>query len=476
MAFTLNKPRHNFLRRGQTMLFLIMVVVILAFIALWNFDLHKVIFVKTLSRNASDAAVIAGARWQGITLNLLGELNVAQALAIDNALTSNPQKPDYSEALSIAGLQAIVRYAGPMVGYAAAQQSAKNNGAYVNSDFTLRVHNHAQAVRAMANNNVVLLDYANMLDAVASGGIAALAGDYAYHILLDRKFYAAIEARNWCWFYDGHYGLLANYGGWQTWPPINFQEPLAVNIITLPTLASLENYLGDPNMPAKALQQLSTLAGHDLTTKLTDFPPTVPATWYCYDYSWTNWDSYLQGLESGAPYPFISTIKSQYNVLGAAVAMRVSADPPPAYFYFNNRTNTNIHITSVAAAKPFGYLTGPVPPSSYGILLPAFHDARLIPVDSAGVEPPPDTDNSNGLPDDHISIHLPLYLKYGPNGISQFYGICQYCRDLSDDSSGWENAAFRQSGVEWLALNATNCFHAGGGGGGGGGGGSAHGH
>jgi hypothetical protein len=59
-------------RRGQAMVFLIMVVVILAFIALWNFDLHKIIYIKSLSLNASDAAGIAGARWQGISLNLLG--------------------------------------------------------------------------------------------------------------------------------------------------------------------------------------------------------------------------------------------------------------------------------------------------------------------------------------------------------------------------------------------------------------------
>ena len=70
------------------MIFIVMVVVILSFVVLWNIDLHKVIYVKSLSQNAGDSAALAGARWQAITLNLIGDLNVMQAVALKLRLTS----------------------------------------------------------------------------------------------------------------------------------------------------------------------------------------------------------------------------------------------------------------------------------------------------------------------------------------------------------------------------------------------------
>lgn len=451
---------HNRPRSGQTMLFLVMVVVILALVALWNFDLHKMIYIKTLSLNASDSAAIAGARWQGITLNLLGDLNVAQAVAFDYALAhpvGEPPVPDFREALAIVALERQVYYAGPMVGYAIAQQGAKNNGAYVNATFTSRVHNHAQAVRTFAGGDPLKLEYADMLDTVAGEGIAALASDFAYHILLDQNFYTAIESQNWCWLQR----LLRSYGGWQTWPPLNFQEPLSVNVTTYSTLAALNNWMGDPGTPAKALQQMGNVAGRVLSPEMLNNPPTVPATWFCYDNSWSNWTVYLQNMNYGTPYPWIYPIKSEYDVVGAAVDMRVSTETPAAYF--NNSSN---HVTSVSAAKPFGYLDK-WPASQYGIVLPAFHDARLVPVDSTGMDPPPDDSTAGDQLNTHIIDHLPLYLKYGPDGIQEFAAYCQYCRDLIV----WENSSFRNSGLTWLSTN--NCPHTTGGMNGGG---SAHGH
>ena len=64
------------------MLFALMVLVIATFVVLWMFDVHKTLFVKARSRNAGDAAALAAARWQGATLNLLGELNLLQAVSL----------------------------------------------------------------------------------------------------------------------------------------------------------------------------------------------------------------------------------------------------------------------------------------------------------------------------------------------------------------------------------------------------------
>ena len=131
------------------MLFIVMVVVILAFVALWGFQLHKSIYLKTLTRNAGDGAALAAARWQGITLNILGELNAAQAVAINDALLRGDT--NFAEARAIADLQARICFAGPMIGFAAAQQVGKNNGIHVNPAFSDKVTKHASIVRAYAN-------------------------------------------------------------------------------------------------------------------------------------------------------------------------------------------------------------------------------------------------------------------------------------------------------------------------------------
>ncbi len=442
------------------MIFVVMVVVIIAFIALWNFDLHKIIYIKTSSLNASDAAAIAGARWQGITLNILGELNIAQAVALDDALmhpTGNPSLPDFSKALAIAELGSRIYYAGPMVGYAAAQQAAKNNGAYVNAIFTTRVHHYANTVRRHADGNALRLDYADMLDAVASEGIAAVANETIDHPWTSKKNYKSIESLAWCSLQQ----LLRTYGDWQTFPPLIFTDPLVVNTHSITMLAALDGWMGDPGIPTKALQQLSTAADKSLSTELlaTNIPPVVPATWFCYDNSWNSWSSSLTN------FPFITPIKPQYDVAGAAIIMRVSADPPPSYF-----NKSSHHVTSISAAKPFGYLNGSVLASAYGIILPAFHAARLIPIGSALREVPPDDDPENVALDDHVENHLPLYLKYGPTGIQDLAPFCQLCRDLLR----WEDPIFRTTGLAWLSTNT--CPHNTGGGGGGGGGGSRYGH
>lgn len=477
-------------RRGQTMVFLVMVVVILAFVALWNFDLHKVIYIKTITRNAGDGAALAAARWQGITLNILGELNAAQAVAINDALLRGDT--NFAEARAIADLQARVCFAGPMIGFAAAQQAGKNNGVHVNKAFTAQVASHAAAVRAYAgaaraqgitppyvngDGSTAWDDYADMLAVIGNEGIVAMPGRQSpytgYHTLLDRDFYQAIATMNWCWFYNHARNLLQTYSGWQSWPPLppflnssfNAAEYFPINVTTVPYLDYLSVFLGDNTLPAKALQQLSQVSSHALLTDVAQ----VPATWYCYDRShWIPWSDWINtnGDSSSGPFPFISSIKKQYDVAGCDAGLAVLADSSATLF-----SKKQYAITWVAAAKPFGYLDGDVPAHTYGIVLPAFRDVRLIPYDSK-ISP------DGGTPDDlnwieHITSHLPIYMKYGPDGILDLAAHCMYCSDLIR----WENPNFRMTGIVWLQNYWTNCIvPPSRGGGGGSGGGSSHGH
>ena len=117
-------------------MFLLMTLVILTFIVLWNFDLHKILRVKGITQNGGDSAALMAARWQGITLNLIGDLNIMHALA----LTSG----DADAAADITNIQARLCFVGPMIAFMASQQAAKNNGIYRNPEYDEVIHEHAQ--------------------------------------------------------------------------------------------------------------------------------------------------------------------------------------------------------------------------------------------------------------------------------------------------------------------------------------------
>lgn len=449
------------------MIFLIMVVVIIATVALWNFDLHEILYIKVLTRNADDGAALAAARWQGITLNLLGELNVAQAVAINNALLADPQAPNFSEATAIADLQARVCFAGPMMGFATAQPVAKNNGVYVNPAFTAFAREHADTVKnaykvlpppyVNSNGTTCWDDYADMISTVVDGGVAAMPSFQAvgssfyteYHILLDKGFYGAIGGSNWCWFVN-HSVSLSGYSGWQTWSPlpptrdvrIIESEYLPLNIVTHASLDRPEYTFGAS--PDSILQKLSAIAEVALLRDV--ISTNVPAVWYCYDpQCWTNWSvSIAKSRSSDAgPFPFEGTIRSQYDYAGADVKMTVTALSPPALF-----NQVQHPITRFAAAKVFGFLAGGLPPQTYGVILPAYQDVRLIPYGTASA--PESSGDIDWIA--HILEHLPIYMRGGPDSIRDFSVHCSYCRYLIQ----WEETAFRQAGISWLSTHDCN--------------------
>ena len=428
-------------RDGQTMIFLIMIVVILAFVAIWNFDLHKVLYVKTITRNAGDSAALAAARWQGITLNLIGELNVAQAVAINNALTGG----DPNIAPAIAQLQGRLCFVGPMLGVAAAQLAAKNNGVYANDQFTQAMQ---QFVSIFQNSQLLPPAYSSMLNSVAGQGVAAspVMDNPGGQPPLNPAFYNAISSRDWCWFYRNHLLSL------ETWPAPNMSGSsvfFPLNLTTYTTLTQLDT--GQPTMGSSAaLQQLQQLsAGAVLSAAVA----TAPAQWYVYDPSaWDDWTKHLT-----PNFPFVSQIKNEYNYFGADAVVCTATIVTNLSIGAQNITN---YFSS--AAKPFGYLDGSVVPSYYGIVLPAFHDVRLIPVGASSGD---NNECENQLTwEKHIFDDVPRFDEMGLAGLE---AGCPYCADLATyDSSEFQS---------WLQTTKVNC-NQGGHGGGGSGGGTSWGH
>ena len=212
-------------RSGQAIIFLVFVVVILFFVVIWNFDLHRILYVKNISQNGGDSAALMGARWQSISLNLIGDLNIMHALALASG--------DTDKASSITNIQARLCYAGPMVAFIACQQAAKNNKIYQNQSFTDYMAKHARRVREdypseTGSDGEALFpepypncwsEYADMLDLAVEDGIAVgpdnvhFYGDSVAggHTLTDYSFYNAIAGRSWCWFYSSGPTLLEEY-------------------------------------------------------------------------------------------------------------------------------------------------------------------------------------------------------------------------------------------------------------------------
>jgi hypothetical protein len=453
------------------MIFLIMAVVILSFVAIWNFDLHKIVYVKSLSQNAGDAAALAGARWQGITLNLIGDLNVMQAVALTEG--------DTNTAATINDLQARLCYVGPMVGLMAAQQAAKNNGVFSNERFTQRVREHAGSVRfdytALGPDGRMLFqepytncwqEYADMITVVADNGVAAgpdnarLYSDYTGgHLLLDMDFYDAIAGEEWCWFFHHAYEVLLNYTDYRWWPPLPEAIPQAdpMNSEYFGLGLAKRELIGDASVVTlmNELREDRELSDRVISGGVA----RVSSVWYCYEGgTWGPWEA--MSATGEAQFPATGTVKPQYDYAGADAAARVvtkAARLTPG--------SPSGKITWIAAAKPLGYLEEDEKPTVCRLVLPAFHDIRLIPIDASSAP-------AGGAFDmdwrDHIEGHLEDYLANGPGGLPP---ECWYCRQLVT----WENPVFRQTGIDWLKKNSDSC-RSGGGGRGGRGGGRRRGH
>ena len=480
-------PVYGQTNTGQTMIFMIMALIILAVVMVWVFDVHTVLQIKARTQNAGDAAALATARWQGITLNLIGDLNVLQALAICY---------NDANAAQITEVQARLCFAGPLIGLLAAQQAAKNNRIYNSPDFTTILAEDANHVLSWYATDTANFpepytnawqEYASMLAGIAQQGIAAAPDNAHYftdptenHWLLYRDFYNAVAGRHWCWFYwqpDGltYLRLFSNFSYWPDLPPPRpastyNSEIFGLNLI--PFTLMLPNGINDvENMNSIRLERgISPLI-------ISNEIASVAFTWY--GYAWGAWSA----LAPSNNFPITPLqVKSEYDYAGADAVIRVEAQPDPrlpAVFPgmqpFLTRSsssamrltqsNTSINATTwIAAAKPFGYLMSadgiPIRPDSYTMVLPAFHHVRLIPVDSASGA------NSGAYDWDwrrHTHEHLPIYVQSG-----QLEADCWYCQQLQS----WETPSFRDQGL--YVLSDTNyCRRASHGGGGGGGGGSA---
>lgn len=466
-------------KSGQTLIFMTLVVVMIAFAALFYFDVHKILHVKGVSRNAGDSAALAGARWQAISLNLIGSLNVAEALAVTRDLSSGMTTSP--EAELIADLQRRVAFSGPMFGFIASQQAAKNNGIFNQPDFAREIRAHANLVRNDYLENLpqpfqpvppygnAWEEYADMLDMTAEHGVAANAAWQYFHnypsghLLLNPAFYDAIAGRSWCWFFFNAHDELRNYDNWTDWedlPPIRMDPPVNSEIYSL-LIRRVTVRDNIPSLPTESdwYAQMESLE-NALDRLETDFPVAheeFTVTWAYYNGGrWGGWSANIP-----ENFPWDGDIRPQYDYAGADAAVAIMAET-------NRHTDFQgaDSVNWTAGAKPFGHLEDEVPPNAYGLVLPAFTDVRLIPIDAT-------MSGGNGQlrPGwlEFIRVHLPNYMEHGP-------GVLPPGNWYANQLRTWENRDFRRAGVEWLLDFSDSCDRPPPGPGGGGSGGTFHGH
>ena len=177
---------------GQVLITGVVMMVVLLLVILYAFDVHNVIRAKIKVDIAQQSAAMTGASWQKESLNLMGEINLLKASALlmegsDNWKTPLPD-PKVDEAAwkremqsrvdLLTEMQTRVSFVGPLIGFAAAQQAAKNNGLNRVNDalgrYLVKFENEAPRYPDLINNYAWKEPYKQLVSRINSSGIAVL--------------------------------------------------------------------------------------------------------------------------------------------------------------------------------------------------------------------------------------------------------------------------------------------------------------
>ncbi len=458
------------------MLFMILVLLVCSFVVVWNFDLHRAVILKMKVQDAGDAAALAAARWQGIQLNTLGELNLIQAVLLTDYVDRSRAPDEVASELNvIRDLRTRVNWSGSIVSFAAAQQAAFNNGVYANPGYQTMLNEWYYEYGIYITQPEWAVEFVEFFKSVIDNGVAVMTlrpFSTDYHILSDRDFYEAIRLA----YYENDWSLflldsdfrevLESYSGPQStfddlppgWGnpllPFPYVRDNTFGAISSTNIANFVDFPGkadDLEYWVDTFSGMNELFGEIRTDDIqgiswvyTDWGyPLAPVYWATYRDEWTwSWQSYLDEAELSPHYR--GGVLSEYDYLAGQTIFRMEADFVSQFGkdMYNMRDRSQ-HMEWSSAAKVFGDLNGRVP-SYFGLILPAFNKVRLVPV-------PPSAE--------------PIY----PKGIAPYPGSSGYLGEglgaLDPDGDGeaevggWhgqmliylDDEEFRERGLEWLA-------------------------
>ena len=354
-------------KRGQVAIFLVLILAGLALLFALNVDVFTSSRAKIRQQNAADASALALARWQGITLNLIGDLNLAHLAAVSQS--------NETAMAGIVTLQRRLAFIGPTIGFLDAQRIAKKNGIDVSQDMTILTKLIAEFMDE---------DYRRMLEVVLNdnGGIragvdnAAILRAGSVDPRLDPDFYAAIRNHDFstlCRRYANGAHHLPNIprdapdpnevllsGGNACFGSVGIGWSSGYDYKDY--IAAFVNIAHDCGIDAYV-----TRSG--LTTNANLF---ASYDWCIYDP--TEWCG-LSDEFSFSRFPWIKPLRDEYNLTGGSTTIRVEG-----YVALASLTAQTNYITALSAAKTLGSIHGKkVIDTSPTIVLPSFSRARLVP-------------------------------------------------------------------------------------------------
>ena len=353
-------------KKGQVAVFLVLILAGLALLFALNVDIFTSSRSKIRLQNAADASALALARWQGATLNMIGDLNIAHLAAICQSNTT---------AMSgIVQLQSRLAFIGPTIGFKAANDIAEKNGVRISEDMTLAT----RLVSGFMDDG-----YKRMLDVVIRDGIRAGVDNAAIvragyvDPRTDPDFYEAIRSRDFR-------TLCCRYcGGGHRLPEIPSGAPDPEEIMLSGANACFGSIgIGWEYGAAYAgyIGELADLArdygvGNDIVSRAglqTNANLFTERQWCVYDLS--EWRD-LPDDFSFSRFPWLTPLRDEYNVCGAGATIRI--EDTVALSSIAAQTN---FIASQAAAKALGSVNGrKVTSITPSIVLPSFNKARLVP-------------------------------------------------------------------------------------------------
>ena len=455
-------------QRGQIALVLAFMLLGLVLIALVSVDTFLASHRKNRLQNTGDAAALVAARWQGITLNAIGALNLAKVEAMceacDTESSQVAQKVVKETCTRISALQQRLAFAGPLMGFYAAQRAAAKNG-IDESDPDMEAIVAECIARASMIPGTELWpqkaqDYTIMLRGVAADGIFVGADNahyfdfaaHANHPLYMKAFYAAVDGSDWCWFYlhHGMHEFLKNFQGWGSIPQsrvVSPENPEFFGVDVSTTYGSLASLTANWDEDA-VISAVLELAERNGCAGVTEFSlrkcnviNDASLSWMIYNSEWHAWDRMHRSDE--AKLPILSDVKDKFNVQGAFAATRVHQYLDP--LTPSVRRSRNVWT---AAAKPFGSIDDRTVTwdGEFPLVTPAFTDVRLVMLAAF-------PDSYVDMADREWITHTRDHIK-PPSSVRHFRD-CRYCKILKK----WEKGSFRSAGVRWLKKNGEKQCH-----------------
>ncbi len=464
---------------GQIVLVLAFMLLGLLLLALVGVDAFLASHRKNRLQNAGDAAALAAARWQGITLNAIGALNLAKIDALCKVGDPSYNPVGWDAATNVCerltALQERIAFAGPLMGFYAAQRAAQKNGvSEPDADMAALVAEAASRASMLPGTELwpeKAADYAEMLRGAARDGVFVGADNAQFfnfaiqssHPLYSKAFYEAVAGEDWCWFYlhGGMNDLLAGFSGWDEIPFAGAGSPENPEFFGT-DVRTVRGALADFNRDWSELQTRAAvleLANRNSCPNVNDFTlqqcgviTNRSLSWMAYGSDWHAWNRMHRS--DAARLPLISDVKEKYNVQGAFSATRVRQVLNP----FTPGVSSRINVWT-AAAKPFGSIDDRTVTwdGEFPLVTPAFTDVRLTMLGAYD-------EGRLNMADRAWVTHTRDHIQ-PPSSITHAKG-CPYCAALRK----WEDPAFRAAGVAWLEKHAEDqCRRPTGGGGPGGG-------